>query len=460
MNKKNWLYAVATAVGVLALGVAGYSLGKPATKTAAVDADDGHTWGIIGTFPGNNWESDYVKSGAYDAETGKKTLVVSMVEGTAFKIRADEAWTKYLGGALLSSVSSDNFSDDGSSDHNAVVKTGKTGQFTFSLSGNLYKYDDMSYGVTVSFAAQTTVAITEYKVVDGVKDATAIATETAFSGTAFTPVDQHITGTKFDGWFTDELCTSAYTVTTWPAAGSLYAKYTTLSTYRYMYFQLQGWSNVYIYTFGQSEAMGAFPGTKVVSGTNGQYDTVATNFQSNGGIAKCAYLTGSGDNKVIFSDGTAANQTADLTIMEDAYYTIAGTIGDDVLGLAAGWICQAEAALEAATNSSSCTISKTDATTLWNAYNGITNTTAKAAINSATVFTWKDINRVETEKTNVSYEAIANRLYALSTASSGVYSPFMNPESKESSWVLFASIAAAAMAGVVIFYTLRKRKHE
>ena len=92
MNKKNWLYAVATAVGVLALGVAGYSLGKPATKTAAVDADDGHTWGIIGTFPGNNWESDYVKSGAYDAETGKKTLVVSMVEGTAFKIRADEAW--------------------------------------------------------------------------------------------------------------------------------------------------------------------------------------------------------------------------------------------------------------------------------------------------------------------------------------------------------------------------------
>lgn len=462
MNKKNWLYAVATAVGVLALGAAGYSLGKPAIKTAAVDADDGHTWGIIGTFPGNNWESDYVKSGAYDAATGTRKLVVSMTAGTGFKIRADNAYVVALGSDVLtqSRTGGADYFEAYGTEGNAKVKTGYDGQFTFTINGGEYSYGDKSYGITVAFAAQTTYAITEYKVVDGVKDATAIATETAFSGTAFTPVDQHITGTKFDGWFTDELCTSAYTATTWSAAGSLYAKYTTLSTYRYMYFQLQGWSNVYIYTFGQSEAMGAFPGTKVVSGTNGQYDTVATNFQSNGGIAKCAYLTGSGDNKVIFSDGTAANQTADLTIMEDAYYTIAGTIGDDVLGLAAGWICQAEAALEAATNSSSCTISKTDATTLWNAYNGITNTTAKAAINSATVFTWKDINRVETEKANVSYEAIANRLYALSTASSGVYSPFMNPESKESSWVLFASIAVAAMTGAVIFYTLRKRKHE
>jgi lysozyme family protein len=102
--------------------------------------------------------------------------------------------------------------------------------------------------------------------------------------------------------------------------------------------------------------------------------------------------------------------------------------------------------------------SKADATTLWNSYSAITDTTAKAAINSATVYTWVDASRAT--NTDVTYEAIANRLYGLSTGSSGVYSPFLNPETKQSSWVLFASVAAAAMAGAIIFYTLRKRKHE
>ena len=94
MNKKNWLYAVAAAVGVLALGVAGYSLGKPATVTKAdIHSNDGHNWGIIGSFTGNDWQTDYAAFGAYDATTGTRTLVVNIDEGTTFKLRADGAWT-------------------------------------------------------------------------------------------------------------------------------------------------------------------------------------------------------------------------------------------------------------------------------------------------------------------------------------------------------------------------------
>jgi hypothetical protein len=462
MNKKNWLCAVVAAVGLLAVGAAGHSLGKPATVNASAgETDDGKTWGIIGSFPNNNWSSDYATSSATDTTNGTKTLIVNIPEGTEFKIRANTTFdSNSLGGSVLtqSRTGGDTYFEISSTNDNAKVKTGYSGQYTFVLSCALYGYGDKSFGVTVSYVAPTQFTISEYKVVDGTLNTTLIGSEKASAGYAFTPTDQHIAGANFGGWFTNETCTTAYTATTWTAVGNLYAKYTTLTTYSYTYFQLKDWTNVYIYTFGQSEVMGAWPGTKVVSGTNGQYDTVETNFQTNGGIAKCAYLTGSGDTKVIFSDGTTTNKTADLDLTDKAYYTHTSTAGDASLGIAAEWICEAEPVLEAATNQSSCAISKADATTLWNSYSAITDTTAKAAINSATVYTWVDASRAT--NTDVTYEAIANRLYGLSTGSSGVYSPFLNPEAKQSSWVLFASIAAAAMAGAIIFYTLRKRKHE
>ena len=79
----------ALAFGSTAVGLVG---AKSAQLTKATDADDGHSWGLIGGFSGNSWTSDVATSTAYDAATGTKTLSYLIPEGTAFKIRADTAW--------------------------------------------------------------------------------------------------------------------------------------------------------------------------------------------------------------------------------------------------------------------------------------------------------------------------------------------------------------------------------
>jgi hypothetical protein len=75
------------------------------------------------------------------------------------------------------------------------------------------------------FSPLTTFAVTEYEVVNGTLNSTKIATEYATYGVNFTPTDIAKSGYSLIGWYTDSACTTAYTATTWTAAGNLYAKY-------------------------------------------------------------------------------------------------------------------------------------------------------------------------------------------------------------------------------------------
>jgi uncharacterized repeat protein (TIGR02543 family) len=70
-----------------------------------------------------------------------------------------------------------------------------------------------------------TYAISEYEVVNGTANSTKIATEYATYGVNFTPTDIAKSGYSLIGWYTTSACTTAYTATTWTAAGNLYAKY-------------------------------------------------------------------------------------------------------------------------------------------------------------------------------------------------------------------------------------------
>lgn len=88
--------------------------------------------------------------------------------------------------------------------------------FSTAVTGNLTLYAKWT---------PATYAIGEYEVVNGTLNSTKIATEYATYGVNFTPTDIAKSGYSLIGWYTTSACTTAYTATTWTAAGNLYAKY-------------------------------------------------------------------------------------------------------------------------------------------------------------------------------------------------------------------------------------------
>lgn len=452
---------------VLSLGLAGAVLAvsfNPVVATHAVDSDDGHTWGLIGSFSGNSWSSDVATSSAYNATTGTKTITYGIQEGTTFKIRADSAWTVTLNSTILTQGRTGGntyFEDDGTTDKNLKVKSGCSGQYTFTLQGNLYNYEDKSYGVTVAYSAATSYTVVEMAKMDSAEPVS-LASETALSTQAFTPTRIAKKNYVFGGWYTDAACTSAYTATILSADTTLYAKYTTASGTTNVYFGASGWTDIFVYTFGTSETLGSFPGTQT------EATAAIANVNYNGkGLYKIAIPTGEGgDTKVIFSNcigGVKQTQTADLVLTEGAYYTsedAADSTGSTSLGSGASLVCQTVSTISGTTNVSVCEVTKANATTLYESYQGL-DSTAKAAVDVATLYTWKDANRVTEEKLNVSFASVFAQLGTISSAS-GAGGAAMIIGDNNSAWapawiaLISLSVAALASAGLLI----SRRKHE
>jgi len=227
-----WLLGL-TALAVGAAGVSLSSLNSNPSKVGAVDANDGHSWGLIGSFSGNSWSSDVCSTTAhgdssaqgYESATGTKTLgPYNIPAGTAFKIRADNSWTTNIGGSVLNSVNSTYFA----SGDNATINSGYGGYYTFVLSGNLYNYTNKSYGVTAYYnSSSSSVNVSEYRVLGSTLEGSSFHTDTASLGVLFTPTTPSaVSGYAFEGWYTNSSCTTAYSNGRFSASTTLYAHFT------------------------------------------------------------------------------------------------------------------------------------------------------------------------------------------------------------------------------------------
>ena len=113
--------------------------------------------------------------------------------------------------------------DAGDSDnHNFKIST--AGGYRIKAVLNIGDYGDKGYGVSFEVI---NVNVTKYVVKDGVKEADAVGTDTVQKGTTYqvpsSPGGR--SGFSFEGWFTNEACTTSYTATTISSNKDLYAKY-------------------------------------------------------------------------------------------------------------------------------------------------------------------------------------------------------------------------------------------
>jgi len=450
--------ALALALGAVASGLVGAGKAEP---TKAVTPGSGHTWGLIGDFTG--WSYDAVTS-TFNEEDDVDEITYTLAEGSVFKIRADEAWTVAIGSAELtqSRTGGDTYFEDDASG-NAKVKIGYTGSYTFKLKNGVYSYGDKSYGVTVSFVSTTHFDVSEYAVLDGVKEAAAFKTEQAIVETSFTPTTPIRSGYSFGGWYTNEACTTSYVATTWTEAGSLYAKFTSYTTEKFVYFAAPTWTECYVYTFGGQSGLGAWPGTKCLYATDGVT-------YGGTGIYKVPYFGDASDTTIIFNDGSTTGtkgttQSYDLVLAEDTYYKLSDlTTGDLGHGLAASVIFDINYARRAvAANTSTgilaasvCGITSAKAKNLVAEYDALSSDDYRGYVDAATDFVYQYDNTAN--GVNVAFSSIVAELRLLGKT---VYSVgTIDQTFRDSSAVIIALsiIVSGFAAGGLMLGLSKKRK--
>lgn len=437
------LAALACAFAGMAVGLIG------ANNVKTVEATDSLSTGVylLGSF--NSWTiNDSSKMYFATGSTYQYYATVSMAVNDEFKIFDEEHFTgdnRHIGYIASSILDTHNFSGGGT----ANVKCLTAGRYKVT-----YSYTDANNKQITAIDTIASYTVSEYAVVGGVKEGTAFATEFAATDAAFTPKDVHRPGYTFGGWFTDEDCTTRYSTTTLTADTTLYAKYTRCTESRNVYFKSANWSKVYVYTFGQSEAMGAFPGTDISAAA-----VAYLTFNEAGLYATWVY--DSGDNHIIFSDGTSTNKTADLSLVEGGYYSTAlakEAPGNVVLGGAASVAMEWAASVAASTDASACNMSKTAAQEIVTDYGNVTDTDAKTILNNATLYTWADANKVETNKVNVKFLDMYPLIQQQANKNSAVV-PVVKTDSDSMPFMLIA-FGLVALGGCASYLLLRKRNED
>jgi hypothetical protein len=253
---------------------------------------------------------------------------------------------------------------------------------------------------------------------------------------------------------------------------SLYAKYTACAATKYFYFQAMTWSAAYIYTFGQSQAMGAFPGTKVTAVTemvSFRPDTSTGGYANSwGGIYKVAYYSDSGDTKMVLSDGAGTYQSANLVITEGAYYDLTNIATADYAGAAdkgaaAKVIYDINAAQKAVAAAGSilagsvCGVSKADATTLAGEYNALTDDEKKMCDQSLlTTYNYADPTG---SKVDVSFYQVVEQLNLIAASGSGTASISDTIHENNGLYITLGVLAAGLTAAGAMIFIGKKRKH-
>jgi hypothetical protein len=445
---------------VLGLASAGFVGTRAVAQAKAASTD---TVQVFGTLKGVDHWSTAISTLTYNSTTSRFEGSVFLYKDDQFKLLDSTAnkWAGYhtdLGTAIVKG------SNSAVGDNIVAIADGT---YTISVA-DFSGYDNASYIFqsatgSITFAAPTTsYTITEYGVYDGTKNDTAIGTETAYDGQAFTPTDQLKSGYSLDGWFSDATCATAYTATTISADTVLYAKYTSLTGKKYVYFSApSGWTDCYAYTFGGKKGLGDFPGTKITLATDG------VTYQGSG-IYKVLYYSDANDTSILFNKGVSGtvgtDQTADLILAENVFYKLAdASTGDADRGLAAAVVYDINVARRAVAASGSisagsiCGIGKVTAGSLLAEYEAL-DATAQGYVNAATdyVYNYADVK----EKLDVTYEQIIAQLRIIANKSGTT--PAALTGNGDSSWtpawiaLISLGVAAVASAGLLI----SRRKHE
>ena len=446
MKKKNLLLGL-----VLSLGFAGVGLGASLASShpLMVAAEDAKSTGVYlkGSF--NSWGTDglmYFKAGT----TYEYYITQAMTSGDTFKVDDEEhsVWVNTLDSAISSTL----FSVQTSGDYNVVCN--QTGLYKL-----IYVYTSSSAHIISSIEAQSSYSVSEYKVIDGVVGTTSARSEVADPSVAFVPTALYETGKTFDGWYTDASCSTQYTSAVLTNDTTLYAKYSTPATSGQFYFGATGRTDVYVYTYGKSQIMGAFPGTKLVDAA-----VSGMNFDGKGLYSVSIPGGVDADTKIIFSDytGTTKNtQTADYVLNASRYYatdTASPYEGDAAKFAAADFVKTVVDKVDAATDASVCNVSQTDASTLMTTYNGL-SADAQTAVNGATLYTWKDTNKVETEKLNVNFSGLVAQLTTLAGTSGTPAAAIGNNDSNLTPVIIMViSLGIAAIASAGLWLSRRKER--
>lgn len=448
------LSASALAFSAAAFGLVGAKVAEPA-KAATTD-----TVQVSGILKGvEHWDTALATL-TYNTSTTRFEGSVFLYKNDEFKLVDTTAnkWAGYhtdLGTTIVKGKS-------GEIGNNIVALA--TGTYTISVA-DFATYGDASYIFqaatgSISFAAATEHTVTEYGVYDGTKNDTAIGTETAYEGQAFTPTDVLKTGYSLDGWYTDAACTTAYVSTALSADTTLYAKYTSLTDKKYVYFSApSGWAACYAYTFGGKQGLGAFPGTQMTMATDG------VTYQGSG-IYKVLFYGDSNDTQILFNKGTAGtvgtDQTADLTLTANTFYKLAdASTGDADRGLAAAVVYDINAARRAVVASdpilvgSVCGISKATATSLVSEYDGL-NSTAKGYVDAATDYVYNYADT--TKKVNVAISDIVAQLRKIASAGSGAAVVKGTDPNQAPIIIMVVSLGIVAVATAGLWLSRRKEQ--
>ena len=455
--KKIWisLSAFGLALSMTTVGLVGANI----ISTAKADSN-GHTWGLIGSFSGNNWNSD-VATSTYDSEYSRDVLSYTITEGTQFKLRADASWfTPNIGGTVLNAVNSTYFA----SGDNATINVGYSGFYTFYLADGAYGNSGNSSYVTITYSTVSEYTVTEYAVVDGVLEGSSFATETAYSTSNFTPTNVLRTNYYIAGWYTDAACTTSYTATTLSSNADLYCKYQTVtSSPTTVYFTNTGWDNAYVYSFGGQNQFGNWPGAQITTLTNG------ATLNGIGAVYKAELHSEYGDDHVIFNDGTGGTagvaQTNNMVVTADACYQLNDAneaTGNIDLGSAAAVVydinyyrCNVVASGSILENSV-CGIGKNDAASLIASYDAL-NATAKAYVDNSTDYTY-NYQDTAGSAIDISYVDIIAQLRLLAvdgSSSSTILSGVVNSNPAIILAILFSTISAV---GIATYFIIRKKK--
>jgi hypothetical protein len=442
MKKRLWI-GVATAA--LMLGGVSAGLVGASKNVAQVNATDANTYYILGSM--TSWESQ--DAYAMTADGGNFSLTVNLAKDAQFKSRKGIAWGTGELGYDSTIFSSDYFTSDSGN-----VKVSVAGAYKITRSTSAW--------VSCVKQAVTEYTVSEYAVVDGVAEAEAYGTETAFDGTAFTPKNVVRMGYTHGGWFTDAACTTAYTATTLSAATNLYAKYTTTAGLSYVYFSApSGWTSCYAYTFGGTTQFGSWPGAKVSDVTDG-VNYKGKDLASGSGIYRIGYLASANDTTIIFNNNSG-NQTANLTLAAGTFYKLTdASTGDAGSGAAAAVVYDLNVARRSVAASggilagSLCGISKAKATSLVAEYDNL-DAAYKLYVDAATDYTYKYDDT--SNKVDVSCYWMVQQLRVIAASGSGTAS-ISNTIAENNGLIITLAILGAGAVAAGAMFVFRKKRHE
>lgn len=251
------------------------------------------------------------------------------------------------------------------------------------------------------------------------------------------------------------------------------------SSESYIYYVTQSSSETvdYIYTYGNDESFGAWPGTKVTEvegvvelfGDSEDFKFNHSGYEGskNRRVYKIPLTIGyPKDDQVIFNyyvgDKDPANsQSENMTIEGGCAYFWTSTTNwrNPNDGVALEYIVKVEAARKAAADGSICGISTAKAKELYDEYAALL-APQKNIINQCQLYTWTD--NTKTAKADITYDQVMHRIGVIGgvVADSAFVSIGFMKQSNTATFVIVAVIAGTFTIGLGLFFVSRKARRQ